>query len=189
MELLEKKKIVAEEWMPAYCGQGKPFKNYDVSSCGRVRSFNHKNGRRKAPIIMKQNTKNKYGHKIIQLWKGNRFNTVGVGRLVLMSFGTKRDFDSLECRHLDGNPNNNSLFNLRWGTSQENANDMVKHGTQAKGEKNGFSKLTEDAVLDIRKNCNKYGDNKKYAKKYNVCEVHISKVKNKKVWGWLKWGM
>jgi hypothetical protein len=33
------------------------------------------------------------------------------------------------CRHLDGNPINNRLENLRWGTHKENKADAIKHGT------------------------------------------------------------
>ena len=39
---------------------------------------------------------------------------------------------------------------LRWATPQENSDDMVLHGTQACGEKNGWSKLTASQVREIR---------------------------------------
>lgn len=32
-------------------------------------------------------------------------------------------------RHLDGNPNNNNVLNLAWGTSKDNWEDSVRHGT------------------------------------------------------------
>jgi hypothetical protein len=53
-----------------------------------------------------------------------------------------------EVRHLDGNPSNNSLDNLAWGTRGENAQDMARHGT-LKGEKNPKAKLTEVQVRTI----------------------------------------
>lgn len=34
-----------------------------------------------------------------------------------------------ECRHLDGNPKNNALFNLSWGSRRENVQDAIQHGT------------------------------------------------------------
>jgi hypothetical protein len=34
-----------------------------------------------------------------------------------------------ECRHLDGNGQNNKLQNLKWGTRLENVQDSIKHGT------------------------------------------------------------
>jgi hypothetical protein len=70
------------------------------------------------------------------------------------------------CRHLDGNPHNNALANLRWGTPQENADDRRRHGRVpcgdhhpsrtrpeclARGERHGCSKLTEDQVRLMRR--------------------------------------
>jgi hypothetical protein len=57
----------------------------------------------------------------------------------------------MECRHLDGNRTNNRLENLRWGTSQENAEDRHRHGTAAAGSRNSLAKLTEEKVIEIRK--------------------------------------
>ncbi len=37
--------------------------------------------------------------------------------------------EGLECRHLDGNPENNESENLKYGTRSENQLDSVKHGT------------------------------------------------------------
>jgi hypothetical protein len=42
-------------------------------------------------------------------------------------------------RHLDGNRENNSLDNLRWGTVQENAADTVRH-CSLRGERNPRAK-------------------------------------------------
>jgi len=35
----------------------------------------------------------------------------------------------MECRHLNGNPADNRLENLVWGTRQENVHDAIRHGT------------------------------------------------------------
>lgn len=55
-----------------------------------------------------------------------------------------------EVRHLDGNPGNNTLGNLAWGTPQENSDDKRLHGSMARGERAGNSKLTESQVRGIR---------------------------------------
>lgn len=34
-----------------------------------------------------------------------------------------------ECLHRDGNPQNNCLSNLAWGTRSENRSDAIRHGT------------------------------------------------------------
>lgn len=46
----------------------------------------------------------------------------------------------MECRHLDGDPSNNKLSNLAWGTPQENANDRISHGTTNKGKKKTYGR-------------------------------------------------
>lgn len=56
-----------------------------------------------------------------------------------------------ETRHLDGNPSNNHLSNLVWGSRQENADDRSFHGTVAKGSNNGGCKLTALDVIGIRR--------------------------------------
>lgn len=47
--------------------------------------------------------------------------------LVLAAFDGPRP-DDLETRHLDGNPTNNRLSNLIYGTGTENQLDRVRHG-------------------------------------------------------------
>jgi HNH endonuclease len=63
--------------------------------------------------------------------------------------------EGLECRHLDGNPGNNRLDNLCWGTRKENYDDSVRHGTASLrpgghlGEENLSSKLAGAVVREV----------------------------------------
>lgn len=59
--------------------------------------------------------------------------------------------EGMEGCHLNGNREDNRLENLRWGTPRSNAEDKRRHGTQARGERQGQAKLTEDRVVEIRK--------------------------------------
>ena len=45
--------------------------------------------------------------------------------------------DGKQCRHLDGNPLNNCIDNLAWGTPAENQADRRIHGTDNSGARNG----------------------------------------------------
>ena len=65
-----------------------------------------------------------------------------VHRLILEAFVGPCP-DGMECRHLDGDPENNRMGNLRWGTPKSNADDSVRHGTMT-------TKLTEGQVIEIR---------------------------------------
>jgi hypothetical protein len=56
----------------------------------------------------------------------------------------------METRHLDGNPMNNRLENLCWGTREQNWEDRRRHGWTSPlvGERNGCAKLTESQVRE-----------------------------------------
>jgi hypothetical protein len=57
----------------------------------------------------------------------------------------------MQTRHLDGNPRNNHLWNLCYGTPSENAADKEHHGRALIGEKSPRRKLHEAQVLAIRR--------------------------------------
>ncbi len=50
-----------------------------------------------------------------------------VHRLMLETFVGPRP-EGYICRHLDGDPTNNHLSNLCWGTPRENYDDTIRHG-------------------------------------------------------------
>ena len=58
--------------------------------------------------------------------------------------------DGMECRHLDGNKQNNAASNLAWGTKLENENDRRLHKTTAAGERNPMAKLTMEKVAQMK---------------------------------------
>ena len=65
------------------------------------------------------------GHLSVALGRGN---SRCVHELVLLAFvGAKPP--KHECRHLNGDPADNRLENLAWGTRSENIKDAVAHGT------------------------------------------------------------
>lgn len=85
------------------------------------------------------------GHLRISFNRGGKEFKRFVHRLVLETYVGPCP-PGMECRHLDGNPANNSLDNLTWGTCSENHGDSIAHGTFPYGEKNGRSKLTSQDV-------------------------------------------
>jgi len=91
--------------------------------------------------------------------------------------------DGMECRHLDGDPANNNLLNLCWGTPAENQADRITHGTHRCGEQLPWSKLTEANVREIRA---EYAtgiiSQKQIGEKYGVCQHTISRLLLKKTW-------
>ena len=98
-----------ERWRPI-----EDFKNYEVSSYGRVR--NVKTGR-----ILKQNL-NEHGYYQIMLYHNRKYKTLRVHRLVAHAFCNTYGLDTscMDVNHIDGNKTNNRSDNLEWCTRSEN---------------------------------------------------------------------
>lgn len=84
---------------------------------------------------------------------GGKMHTQKVHRLVLEAHVGPCP-KGMECRHLNGNPADNRLDNLCWGTHSENQRDSVQHGTHNMvgkfGEKHQNTKLSnQDRKLII----------------------------------------
>lgn len=93
---------------------------------------------------------NKLGYWNVTLRAGLlKRRQVGIHVLVLETFVGPCP-PGQEARHLDGNPANNRLSNLCWGTPLENANDKRRHGTVLRGERHPHARLTEHVVLAAR---------------------------------------
>ncbi len=65
------------------------------------------------------------------------------------------------------------------GTHQDNMTDRMAKGRQAKGKKNGLSKLTDDVVREIR---NSKESQRKLAARFGVSSTTIRLARNRKTW-------
>lgn len=105
---------------------------YEVSSQGRVRGTADKvrhPGRVKQPVIREMSCG--YKRAVVTLFRpGGESKQVVIARAMLESFTEKKP-PSTVCRHLDGNSLNNAIENLAWGTSSDNAEDSIRHGTHS----------------------------------------------------------
>lgn len=170
----------------------KPIKNfpgYAVKDDGTIWTCRPRNGlgRLKEQYKkLKPSRMKKTGHLYVRLRKNGAHHKRYVHRLVLESFRGKCP-KGLECRHLDGNPSNNRLGNLRWGTRKQNQSDRNKHGTSNHGDRNGQSKLTFDQVEGIRKRYSKGNTTQlTLAKEFGISEGAVSKIVNFKSYPALK---
>jgi len=104
------------------------YEGYESSNTGRIRSWRHKNGQRKRPFVLKPRKLKRGGRHAVTLYGDfGRLQTF-VSRLVLFAWDGPCP-KGMECRHLDGNVDNNYRNNLKWGTKEENAQDKKRHGT------------------------------------------------------------
>ena len=111
------------------------YEGYQVSSCGRVRTYNkttytEKHGTRKWKnriLHFKGETYNT-GYRV-DLWKNGKSKTFLVARLVAFTFYNKDISNKkLTVDHLDGNRLNNNLSNLELVTLKENIRRGFKNG-------------------------------------------------------------
>lgn len=155
------------------------FENYMVSNKGDVISKERKvftgSGVKRRQIILKQK-KLKLGEKdgyfYVNLRKNNKTYGIGVHRLVLWAFVGKQP-KGIEVRHLNSNPSDNRLENLKYGTKSDNMQDAVELGTLVFSR----SKLTLKDVQDIAKAT---GTLNEIAKRFNCGAGTVQAIKTKK---------
>lgn len=67
-----------------------------------------------------------HGYQSVQVKSNGKNKICRIHKLVLETFVEARP-KGLECRHLDGNPLNNKLENLKWDTHSNNVKDTHIH--------------------------------------------------------------
>lgn len=96
---------------------------YEVSDTGLIRKVH----------MMKLYT-DRDGYKKVGVIRKNKHQTASVHRLVLHAFDPRPNESELEVHHIDGNPANNNLDNLKWVTHEENIKyispEKLKSSTQ-----------------------------------------------------------
>lgn len=89
---------------------------------------------------------------------------------------------SIGILHICDNPLCCNILHLFAGSQLDNMRDKVTKDRQAKGEKNGRSKLTNLEVAKIKYLLNNGEMQKIIARKFNVSEYTISAIKSEKMW-------
>ena len=170
------------------------YPSYEVSNLGQVRS------KITGKLLALDTKRGGLPYLRATLYQGNRRKHRGVHRLVLEAFIGPCP-EGFECLHLDDNPRNNRLDNLKWGTHQENCskfrrNDkpkklprstepkkLVRKGpADRKGAKNGNSKLTAEDVCFIRAYTGKLKD---LVEMFGLSYNHILKIRSNTTWNHL----
>lgn len=110
--------------------------------------------RKRGSEFFRVSTHTKRGYCLAILGLDGKWIHRKVHRLVLMALIGDPKEDQNETKHFNGNRDDNRLENISWGTSQENADDRIRHGTTCrgkpgrKGASHSLAKLSEfDARL------------------------------------------
>jgi len=169
-----------EVWYPI-----KGFPNYEVSTLGRVRSFYKKvQGRwhlTKTPYIMKASGKR---YKCVCIRSDTKEKKVVYIHHLVMNTFIGICPEGLQRNHKDGNKDNNRLTNLEYITQLENIRHSVSIGLHAKGERQGYSKMTLQDVEEIRWLYKLGATITELSREYNMTYNGIRAIIVGKSWAW-----
>lgn len=152
---------------------------YQVGEDGTVLSFmkpgrgrNYRN-----QYIIKAVMKDYFGYPTVTI-QGKHFR---LSRLVGTAFLDRVNGKTFVL-HNDDNKLNNHYSNLRWGTHEENMQDMVDNGRTNKPKYFAEPKLTENEVYEIRAGFKEGASINSLAKKYDVYRNTIRAVVQRRTW-------
>jgi protein gp37 len=116
------------------------------------------------------------GHTRVTLYRNGQSERMLVHRIVLATFD-RPAIESEQARHLDGNPRNNRIDNLCWGTQSRNWDDSKEHRTHRR-----YHKLSPDQVDEIRDRRRGGETLKSIADEYGVSDTQIRNIVSGRQW-------
>lgn len=156
------------------------FESYFISNNGVVYSDKYTERKILSPRA------NKRGYLYVNLCNNGKYKSISIHRLVAQAFIPNTE-NKPEVNHINGIKTDNRVENLEWVTKSENIQHAFDNNLNkphdAKGSKNGFSKLKENQVVEIKtKLINKISVNEIY-KQYGVSYECIRNIKRCLSWG------
>ena len=100
---------------------------FQISNKGRIKRLASIGIYKKSEKILNTNYTDKFGYKRVSLLKNGTYNTFGIHRLVAQAFLPNPNNYPV-VMHLDNNPSNNCVDNLKWGTQLQNVLQCVADG-------------------------------------------------------------
>ena len=125
------------------------------------------------------------GHLFVRLRKNNKYYIFRVHRLVAQAFIENPENKPCVC-HIDGNPKNNLVNNLYWGSRKDNSQDMVRHGRSNRGVRNPMAKLNNEKIKLIKLLYKMFDwKQSKISKLFNIDRSEISRIVNDIRWNYI----
>ena len=160
---------------------------YQASNMGQIKSLErkvrgichftgHTFYRRVHERILKPGQFCKNGHMSVVL--GHGANGSPVHQLIMKTFVGEPP-EGMEVLHINGNPKDNRLENLRYGTRTDNILDVYHQGKV-------WRKLSTDDVQAIRFGFSCGISGAELSRMYNVSQTTISSIKRGETFSWLK---
>lgn len=173
--------IIAERWLPI-----KGFDKYLVSNLGRVKSFLKCRG---TNVRILKGSSMGAGYRKIHLSSNGRYTAKSVHRLVAEAFIPNDRTEADQINHKNSIKDDNRVENLEWVTRSENTIHAYENGhprIQFNGVLNGFSKLTESDIHEIRRRKLNGEVQLAIARDFAIDPTTVSKIILRKAWKHLK---
>lgn len=170
-----------ETWKPVVGYE----RSYEVSDLGNVRSLDRlvyfADGRvRRYKSQPRATHTDGFGYLKVTLKVNGASWRVHIHVLVAEAFIGPRPDEMVIC-HCDGDHLNNTPNNLRYDTVQGNIDDAERHGTRAKGERQGSAKLTSKQVHAIRKLRGKMVQ-QDIAERFGTSKTNVCNIQRRNRW-------
>lgn len=112
---------------------------YQVSDFGRVRSLGNGQTHKSERILKPTHNRNRLPYQIVSLTKDGITKSFSVHRLVACAFIPCDYCENYQIDHIDGNPENNCLDNLRWCSAKQNSMNPITRNRKSNSKKGEFN--------------------------------------------------
>ena len=143
------------------------YSKYALSKCGRLfKTFDHS----EVEVFIGKN-----GYRQAWIWRGKKClkHPKLIYRLMAKTFLPPKPSDKHLVRHLDGNPHNDSVDNLAWGTHKQNMQDLRKHNKQRASLSN---ELKSEIMKAVKKSGKTVEQRRKLAEMFNVGFTTVDRI-------------
>lgn len=167
-----------EEWRPVVGWEDL----YEVSSHGRVRRLPGTPWSPRGGVLK---PRLQLGYHNVALSRNSNTQSQWVHRLVAKAFVPGWSPDRNFVNHISGNKLDNRPSNLEWTTSAENNRHAIRMGLTTitgKGEANGYAKLTDDIVRQIRKMHREGVVQRRIAEQFGLHWAHVNDIVHRRIW-------
>ncbi|MCS6974738.1 MAG: HNH endonuclease [Cyclobacteriaceae bacterium] len=162
--------------------KSKEGQRYAITSHGRVISFSEKPTVGYFLALMRLRD-----YPGVHLMRKGKSQSFLVHRLVAEHFLKRPSKQHKYVIHLDFNPDNNHVDNLKWVTLDELRVHLVSNPKQIKPNRtNNGQKLTAERVKQIKRRLKEGATFRETAKEFNLSEMHIYRIKKGICWSWVK---
>lgn len=164
----------------------KEFPIYLISNCGRIFTKRFSGGKYPCWYTKERKRHERSGYFYVNLYDfqgaGSRQYSRKISRLVATYFISSPPSNTHQVDHIDCNPKNDHISNLRWVTPKENMAHVKEVGHMPMAENHKKSKLTNIQVSAIKRLSDLGANQSDLAILAGVNQVQISRIIRVKTW-------